>query len=141
MSKIEGGSKANAVTGGGADCGVGYGCFIQECRPGLCASFPIKISGEPAGVGISITFTTTLIPLWDGHLSIPLQCDECWTSPEVNEQLRRMGQEYKDVDSIDSGGSGGAASPWFRTCVWDCESWMDAQGRYSEHCTLVECIG
>jgi len=140
-SQVRAGDKANATSGGGANCGAGYGCFIQECRPGSCASFPIRISAQPLGVGVSFTFTTTLTPLWDGQLDMPLQCDECWTSPEVNEQLRRMGQEYRDVDSIDSGGSGGLSSPWYQTCLWDCTSWMDSQGRYHESCVLVECIG
>ena len=135
--RLTSGTKANAVSGSGADCGAGYGCFIQECRPGSCGSFPINVAVQPVGVGLSTKFGTTRVPVWDGQLDLPFECDRCFTSRAVTDDLRNSGQEYIPADD---GGYGTGSGSVYRTCWWECESWMDSAGRYQEYCEVKECL-
>ena len=131
------GSTANAIHGSGTDCGAGYGCFVQECTPGNCGSFPIDVSVKPVGVGVSTTFTARRVPLWDGQLDFPFECDACSTSRGVTEELRRSGKEYIPYDDGDYASGSGSV---YKSCYWECESWMDSRGHYQEYCELVECL-
>jgi hypothetical protein len=135
--KVAQGTKANATSGGGANCGAALGCFVEECLPGLCTGLSISVKGEPLGVGAGVTFTARPMPYWSASIEIPFECEECWRSRAVTDELESMGQEYIPADE---GGYGTGSGSVYRMCYWECDSWTDAQGIFQEYCEVKECM-
>jgi hypothetical protein len=135
--KLRSGTKANALSDGGAHCGAAFGCFVEECVPMLCAGISISVKGEPLGVGSGVTFTGKPRPFWSAKIEIPFECEQCWRSRSVTEELRSSGKEYVPADE---GGYGTGIGSVYRMCYWECESWLDSDGVYQEYCEVVECL-
>ena len=134
--KLTSGTKTNAVRNGGAKCGAALGCFVEEYLPLFCSGISITVKGEPLGMGAGFKFEPTPRPYWSTTLEIPFECEECWESPEVSEDLRRIGQEYIPIDQ----GGHNSVGPVYKMCYWECQSWMNSQGVYEEYCEVKECL-
>lgn len=134
--KLELGDRPNALVKG-ADCGAGWGCFIEECRPGQCNPFQFTLKLTPQDVGVSIEFTPDRAALADMQLDFPFQCDECMTQEEVAGEMSEE-PDQKDTGSGD-GGSGGGPGEW-DSCTFNC--WVTSfDGRtYTEVCELIGCF-
>ena len=134
--RIKSGAKANAVNRSGAICGAGLGCFVEECYPLFCSGISITVRGEPLGVGAGFKFEPTPQPYWGATLEIPFECDGCWESEVVSDELRRIGQEYVPIDE----GGHNSIGPVYEMCYWECQSWLNSQGVYEEYCEVKECL-
>lgn len=134
--KLKTGDRPNALHKG-ADCGAGWGCFIEQCRPGQCNPFQFTLKLTPLDVGVSIEFTADRAPLADMQLDFPFQCDECMTKEEVAGEL----DEEPDQPSPGSGdgGSGGGPGEW-SSCQFNCWVTSFDGHRYTEVCELVGCF-